>query len=381
MCYRCTQRRRWRHHPPLDDDYQQEGPEIQSGTRTAKEYIIWVQKSLNKVFRQATPLKVSGSMDDRTKRWIVIFQKKVKLDPTGSIDDTTETALAKTAGTPPPNIHAQVVPQSVTCVGEIDITREFRNFITDAQVKITKISTIPKDQIPTINSMIQAIVAPENNIDIMKLTVFTCSRINSPLLLFGEKAGAAIYTGASRLSLSDATWDWALQFLQTGDMSLLTAFLTTIAHEKRHATLGTTVTVRLDAVTPGHNDSDAEQARYRVEEILVRAEEVAVSKRMSAGYRVPVNFTQLIRHHWELVGSIVNYKELARLRDLVIAELRKRYGFKSSCDNTITVGILSAMETARWYGPCSNGAITGTIPAGLNICKTKDKKDLLCTFL
>ncbi len=179
------------------------------------------------------------------------------------------------------------------------------------------------------------------------------------------------------IRLSDATWQLALDFRSNGDIFFLTEFFQTIAHEKRHATLGATVRISTASLRPGQLTLDLVQAQYRVEEIIANAEEIAVGKRMMDNFAVPIVMQQNIRKHWAIIESRVNTTESARLRALIIQQLRNRYGFLNTCDNPITVGVVMCMETSNWYS-CFNGTVPGTIPAGLNLCKRTNGTHMIC---
>lgn len=269
------------------------------------------------------------------------------------------------------------VPRKVTCVGEKDITKAFRSFLKEAQERIKKSSTLSSGRKAAIINMMQVIVAAEGSVNIQNFKVLSCSKINNPLILFGETAGAEIDAVAKTLRLSDVTWSLAGDFLATDDISFLTEFFQIIAHEKRHVTIGSVVQVSASGLKAGVASTEAAQAQYRVSEILVKAEEIAVGKRMNETYSVPVNLQQLIRKHWTIVEARVNNTELTRLRNLIIEQLRKRYGFKNGCDNVITLGILSSMANGRWH-VCSSGSVSGTVPTGLKLCKNKDGTHQVC---
>lgn len=343
--------------------------------RKSKEYIEWVQRNLNRILR--LKLSTNGVLTSQTTNAIKEFQRKSKLNPSGTMDPKTESALMKGGATAPPGTRISKVPSKVSCIGEKEITAEFRKFIKDAQAQINKSTTLSSGEKASIIRMIQTIVSVEGSVDIQKFKVFSCSKINNQLALWGESVGAEINVAANTLRLSDSTLSLSDDFKANNDLGSLISFFQTIAHEKRHATLGSTVQVADSALKSGFTSSDALQAQYRAEEIIVRAEEIAVGKRMNSKYSVPIVLQQLIRKHWVVVEARVNNTERTRLRNLIINQLRKRYGFKSSCDNTITVGVLSCMDNARWH-VCSSGSVVGKIPPELKLCKNKDGTHQVC---
>ena len=343
--------------------------------RKSKEYIRWVQTNLNKILRLKLP--TNGILGSQTLNAIKQFQRKSKLNANGKMDPKTEGAMMKAGATAPPGQRTSQVPAKVSCVGEKEITADFRKFIKDAQTQINNSSTLSSTEKNGIIRMLVTIVSAEGSVDIQKFKVFVCSKINSQLALWGESVGAEIDIAGKILRLSASTWDLSDDFKKNNDVSSLISFFQTIAHEKRHATLGSTVQVATSALKSGFTASDALQAQYRAEEIIVRAEEIAVGKRMNSKFSVPIPLQQLIRKHWTVVETRVTNTERTRLRNLILTQLRNRYGFKGNCDNAITVGIFSCMDNARWH-VCSSGSITGKISPELKICKNKDGTHQVC---
>jgi hypothetical protein len=349
-------------------------------SRTTKEYIKWVQQSLNTIL--GTKLAIDGDMGPNTRSAIRSFQRTKAgfKDPyiTGKVGPPTEAALIKAGATSPPGTHISTPPPVSNCVNPQDITPAFRKFLTDVVVIITNSKKIAASLKPGIIAMIKAISSVENGIDITKMQVTSCSKIINPLLVgTAGTALAEIDVTNNLLRLTESVWQNAADFTATEDLYTLSEFFKTIAHEKRHATLGTTVRVSPTTVfNQGTAYFDAVRAQYRVEEILANAEEIAVAKRILPGYTVSSTVSQLIRRHWVIVEGAVNATELARLRSLIIQQLRTRYGFANNCDTAMTVGILMSMEIAEWHACFDNGNIYRKIPAGLNACKTNGKYNI-----
>ena len=343
--------------------------------RKSKNYILWVQANLNQILGLKLPK--NGVLGTETVNAIKQFQRKSKIDPGGKMDVKTEAAMIKSGATAPPGQRTTKVPSKVSCIGEKEITNEFRKFIKDAQAQVNKSTSLSANEKSGIVRMIQTIVGKEGSVDILKFKVFSCSKINSQLALWGESVGAEIDVANNTLRLSDSTLSLSDDFKANNDIGSLISFFQTIAHEKRHATLGTTIQVADSALKSGFTSSDALQAQYRTEEIIVRAEEIAVAKRMNPKFSVPLVIQQLIRKHWVVVEARVNTSERNRLRGIIISQLRNRYGFKSNCDNAITVGVLSCMDNARWH-VCSGGKVAGKIPPELKLCKNKDGTHQVC---
>jgi lysozyme family protein len=354
-----------------------------SGTpnRKSSSYIKWVQQSLNSIL--GLKLSEDGMMGTNTRSAIRSFQQKAGFtgkDVDGIVGAGTEAALIKAGAGSPPGTHIAASPVVSQCVGQTDITQAFRRFLNDVPALVQASSQIAKADKPGIIAMVQAVIAIENSVDITGFTVLTCTQIINPLLA-GLKGGARaeIDVASNTLKLKTDVWQNEADFRSSGDPYFLTDFFQVIAHEKRHATLGSTVVVSTASLRPGSFTSDAWQAQYRVEEILANAEELAIGKRLLSGFTVSVVMQQKIRNHWVMIDARVTTAELARLRALIIQQLRNRYGFTGTCDNPITVGVLMSMENGSWYS-CFNGGtlIPGPIPAGLMLCKRPNGSYTIC---
>jgi peptidoglycan hydrolase-like protein with peptidoglycan-binding domain len=346
-------------------------------SRTSKAYIKWVQESLNSIM--GLTLSTDGDLGTKTRSAIRSFQqnkagfKGANID--GKVGPATEAALIKAGATSPPGTHIVVAPPTSHCTDAADITAAFRKFLADAPVIVMKSRKIATSIKPEIIAMLNAITAVENGVDINKLNVTTCTKIINPLLAgSGGSALAEIHMPTNTMRLTSEVFQYATDFVATEGLDKLSNFFKTIAHEKRHATLGATVLVSpAAAYNKSSAISDAAKAQYRTEEILANAEEIAVGKRLLPGYTVNEPTQQLIRKHWVIVEGMVNTTEVARLRNLIIQQLRNRYGFANKCDTAMTVGILMCMERGEWHACFDGGNIYRPIPAGLNACKTNDK--------
>jgi hypothetical protein len=150
----------------------------------------------------------------------------------------------------------------------------------------------------------------------------------------------------------------------------LLPILTTIAHEKRHVTLANAAAVLPSALKPGVDPSSAENAAYRVEEVLTVSEEINVSRQyLQRGYLASVEAQRELRQLWNTVLNWVTPAEASRLRGVIITKLRDRYGFSNGCDEAITVGVRRSMEIGQWHR-CDTDAqrVVTPIRAGLNVC-------------
>lgn len=356
-------------HPDFEFDY--EGPQTSSGTRDSKEYIIWLQRSLNRVLRLGTPLPANGVMGPRTKEAIRLFQRRMRLPETGTVNDATEAALQKGSGVPAP-VHTAAVPTD--CQNGVNITADFKKFIGQAKALVAKITSPPLTK--RIIDEIDDITGPEPPVDFPKYEVFVCSKIISQFAI-GQTVEAEVIPALKTVLLSQSTWNLHDEFLDKGDLSVLVKFFQTIAHEKRHATLGNTVEVKPLAIKNGPDQQLANVAGYYAHEILVKAEEIAVAKTMNPAYKVPVPEQQLFRKNWNIVLGLVTNAEQKRLRTLIRQQLQKRYLGGAGCDSAMTLGVLSAMDTGRWF-VCSNGLVQGTIPNGLKLCQNRDGTHRVC---
>jgi peptidoglycan hydrolase-like protein with peptidoglycan-binding domain len=358
-------------YPNFEFDY--EGPQTSSGTRDSREYIIWVQRSLNRILRLRTPLPTDGILNPRTRQAIRLFQRSRRIPDTGTVDDATESALQKGSGTSAP-VHTAATPTD--CQNGVNITTEFKKFIGQAKALVAKITKPPLTK--RITDEIDDIIGPEPPVDFPTYDIFVCSKIVS-ILAIGQTIDAEVVPSLKAVFLSQKTWDLHDEFLQTGDLSVLIKFFQTIAHEKRHATLGSTVEVKPSAIQKGPDQQLADVAGYHAQEILVKAEEIAVAKTMDPTYKVPVSEQQLFRKNWNIVLGLVTQAEQKRLRSLIIQLLRNRYFGGKGCDSALTLGVLSSMETGQWF-LCDRGTglVQGTTPNGLTICKRKNGTHQVC---
>src|SRR6478752_6340780 len=77
-------------------------PQISTGTRSSKEYIRWLQVSLNSILKLKPALKITGILDGNTKDALKLFQKKFKIIPQKTVpDEKTEAALIRAGASSP----------------------------------------------------------------------------------------------------------------------------------------------------------------------------------------------------------------------------------------------------------------------------------------
>jgi len=146
----------------------------------------------------------------------------------------------------------------------------------------------------------------------------------------------------------------------------------TLAHEKRHVTLGAALKADPKAVLPGRSEAVADKAEYRAQEILAVAEELAVGRMaIGKGYAVPVSKQEKLRRQSNIIRNYVTEAEYKRLRAIIISKLRERYGFAHNCDNALTLGVVTSMDHNQWFHCVSGapGGIVPPVPADLHICE------------
>ena len=264
------------------------------------------------------------------------------------------------------------------CEGQADITAFFRQFVQDVPALLATVPGLGSAEAARLSVIADTVLHSEGAADIDNFTVVSCTAINSPLIFSDEKAGAFVDAANKTLALGTDLVDGMKDFRTAPTREGLLPILTTVAHEKRHVILANAAAVLPSALGPGVDPSATENSAYRVEEILTVAEEINVSRQYELGYRVPVEAQQKLRRQWNTVLNYVTPAEASRLRDLVIATLRDRYGFSNGCDEAITVGVVNSMETGQWHR-CDTDAqrVVTPIPTGLNVCEV-DGRHPIC---
>lgn len=271
--------------------------------------------------------------------------------------------------------------EEIRCEDEVNITTAFRDFLVNVPAQVTNAKSIDEARKKEMLTAMDFVIKPEGGFNFNDFTIFTCSKINNPLAVFDEVAGAEVDIPNKIIRLDTTIFNKAINFGTTEDVNGLTEFFQIIAHEKRHGTIGSAVQLNSEGLKPGVGQLGAGQAAYRVEEIIVASEEIAIGRQMlGSEYRVPDPMQTKISNSWFMVEGAVNEIELARLRNLVITELRKRYGFNKGCDTAITLGVLSCMDFGKWH-LCANGMLTGQMPDGIQICKNENGIATICDGL
>ena len=263
-----------------------------------------------------------------------------------------------------------------TCEDSLDITEVFRGFMRNYPKAIAAMPDLTAEQRQGYQAMLDVILKNEGGVDVMKWTVLSCKKINLDLAV-GDETFSAYFSSADKtIGLSQPFVTKLTTALQDKEAFLDT--LSVLAHEKRHATLGSSVSVPLSALKGDPTESKAQNAAYRVEEIMAVTEEIAV-RRLAVGsdYEVPEKIQRQFYRLSNQMRNWVNEDEAKRLRKLVIDKLRERYGFTDGCDTALTVGVVRCMDHNEWFS-CdrANHTIYGKIPEGLHICT--DEKHAFC---
>lgn len=263
-------------------------------------------------------------------------------------------------------------PEPKECEGRVDITKEFKDFIKTLPELLKSAPDFTPAQRVSFSNEIDRVLQSEAGVNIKTFKVICCDKINSELLTGAENALAEVDSDKKEIRLSKETKQLMDDFKQNKDKPTLARLIETLAHEKRHVTLGEALKVDPKALRPGRPETVAVKAEYRAQEILTTAEELAVG-RMAFGssYEVSDNKAKKLRRQNNMLRGYVNEAEYQRLRAIIISKLRERYGFEHGCDNALTLGVLSSMDHNRWF-ECVDGAPGGLnppAPPDLHICE------------
>jgi len=264
------------------------------------------------------------------------------------------------------------LPQQDECEKRADITKEFQDFIKDLPGLLKEAQEFTAEQKISFKTELDRVFSREAGVDVSKYHVISCDVIHSDLLLGGETALAQVDSDKKEIRLSRGTKQLMDDFRKSKSKTSLLNLIQTLAHEKRHVTLGGALKARPEEVLPGRPPEVAKKATYRAEEILATAEEIAVG-RMAVGesYAVAVSKQEKLRRQNNMIRNYVSEAEYKRLRSIIIAKLRERYGFDKGCDNQLTLGVLTSMDRNRWFNCDTSGPgakLVTPVPDGLNIC-------------
>ena len=271
-----------------------------------------------------------------------------------------------------PAAGAAPAAHGIWCDNERDITTEYRRFAADAPDLVRNAAGIDPAVRHRLLMMIDFVFSDEGAATIENYTVICCSRIGASVLGPGGTASAAIDGANSTMALQRDVAEMMADYrADPTNVDPLVSLLQTVAHEKRHVTLGGAISVAESTLkSRGSNDSGrADGAAYHAEEILSIAEEMAVSTAIYREQYRPSRLVQMrLYRSRNMVRGWVNDTEWQRLRQIIIDQLRNRYGGGDTCDNSFIVGVVSSIDHGEWY-VCSNGSVARP-PQGLTICTT-----------
>lgn len=264
------------------------------------------------------------------------------------------------------------LPQPEECEGRLDITKEFNDFLAGLPALLQNAPDFTAEQRVSFKGEFDRFLQIEGGVNVKTFKVISCDKINSDLTVGGETVGALVDPNKKEIRLSKNTAKLMDDFKQNKDKASLAKLLETLAHEKRHVTLGAALKVDPKGVRPDRADTAADKAEYRAQEILAVTEEIAVG-RMAFGkpFAVSVATQEKLRRQKNLIRNYVTEDEYKRLRGIIIKKLRERYGFEHNCDNALTLGVISSMDHGRWF-QCVTGAPGGIVPPvpdDLHICQ------------
>jgi len=262
-------------------------------------------------------------------------------------------------------------PEPEECENRTDITKEFKDFLKNLPAVLQSAPDFTPEQRVSFQGEIDRFLQTERGVNVKTFKIVSCDKINSDLLIGGEAASAQVDPAKKEIRLSKNTKKFIDDFEQNKDKTALINLIQTLAHEKRHVTLGSALKVDPNAVLPGRPETVANKAEYRAQEILAVAEELAVARKaVGERYAVPVSKQEKLRRQNNMIRNYVTEQEYQHLRSVIIAKLRERYGFAKHCDNALTLGVVSSMDHNRWF-ECVSGAPGGIVPPvpnDLNIC-------------
>src|SRR5262245_3745899 len=180
---------------------------------------------------------------------------------------------------PVPQLHARQAtapPPTPLCSGQTDITQDFRLFVKDVPGLIATIPGIDAAEVTRLTGIADTVLHSEGPADIDQFTVVSCTSISSPIMLPGETASAFVDVTNRTLGLSTGLVADMATFRATPTAENLLPILTTVAHEKRHATIAGAAAVRQSGLQAGFDASYTDKAAYRVEEILTVSDRKSV---------------------------------------------------------------------------------------------------------
>jgi Domain of unknown function (DUF4157) len=262
------------------------------------------------------------------------------------------------------------------CEGETDITKDIQALFKDVDALLNANPAIAADQRQELKGWFNEFFRAEAGVNTKAFSFSSCDKIN--LTLVGVENAGAFFDGKKKIALSKTNAELIASFRRDKKPEDLSRLLQLLLHEKRHATLGRALRVSEGGLKPGRSLSAAENAEYRAQEILTTAEEIAVARKtLGPTYEVDTGVQLKFYRSRNMIRGWVTDAEYQRLRGIIIAKLRERYGFQDGCDTAITLGVLTSMEKNRWV-ECNvaTGELLTPLPDGLKVCN--DPKHAFC---
>jgi len=272
-------------------------------------------------------------------------------------------------------------PDLFGCKDRRDITVEFKRFVRDSHALIGRMQGLADAERSALTQTADFVLSADGAADLSQYKVVCCSRITS-VLLGGGEAFAEIDSGAKELLLGKVTGELLLQAIDpavTPTKEGFTKVLQTLAHEKRHVTLGNRLKADPGAVRPDLDKTLGPQlVQYRAEEILAVVEEQAVGRKaLGPDFMVEVEMQMHLHRQRNMIQNFSSEAEWQRLRTIILEELRDRYGRRGRCDTSLTIGVMRSLDRGSWFW-CSEGRIIGDVPPGVVACE-EDGRHRVCS--
>jgi len=153
----------------------------------------------------------------------------------------------------------------------------------------------------------------------------------------------------------------------------LVSLLQTLAHERRHVTLGNVLAVDPKNARQSLGTIGPQLVKYRAEEILAVVEEQAIGRKaLGPSFMVEPEIQMHLHRQRNMIANFSSEAEWNRLRAIILDQLRTRYGRDGKCDTSLTIGVMRSLDRGSWYW-CVNGKIIGDIPPGVDACEENGK--------
>ncbi|HEV7606394.1 MAG TPA: DUF4157 domain-containing protein [Steroidobacteraceae bacterium] len=274
----------------------------------------------------------------------------------------------------------QLPQQMYGCDGRSDLTVDFARFVRDRHKIIAGMKDVNDVERTGITKMADFVLTPEGGVDLNKFKVIGCDKITSVLLGAAGQALAEIDTGANEVRLGKTAAGILIRLVEP-DMTVskeeFVNLLQTLAHERRHVTLGNLMNVDPKNARENLGTMGPQLVRYRAEEILAVVEEQAVGRMaLGASFEVEPEIQMHLHRQRNMIVNFSSEAEWNRLRAIILDQLRTRYGRNGKCDTSLTIGVMRSLDRGSWYW-CSSGRIIGDIPPGVVACE-EDGKHRVC---